>query len=401
MTTKIKSTVIDVSDIISDTTLTPTQKLESELERFGWTPELEAWLNRPVTIELPEEETEVVGKSGIVKRTLALETTSGESDYDQQMQEQFDAFNLNFATSYMPTALAAPSVSGTGTEEDPFVCYTIEDLHETINNNLNAFVELGGDIDAKGYVWTRTVSYFHGSLDGKGYTISDLQLAPTSDASVEVTMFALSDRLRLKNLTLLRPVADTTLYPWTRSASIICGTVVHAAAGTELIIDNVHIVGAYVNAYANGDTGDFGRGIFISEVRTLATITNCSITDSVLICTQSQKFPGGFVGWMYGAGGGLTMSGCKVENTVIYGGYGAAAILNYYHSAAQYLTIEDCEVDHCTMYTGRHGNVYVAGILGYKSGAANPMTISRCNVSNSSIIHRGYSGGVAGRVKLE
>jgi len=75
------------------------------------------------------------------------------------------------------------SGSGSGTEEDPYVITTVEQLQE-MKDNLTAYYELGNDIDASATSgWNDGAGFepigtenapFTGSLDGQGYKIENL-----------------------------------------------------------------------------------------------------------------------------------------------------------------------------------------------------------------------------------
>lgn len=69
--------------------------------------------------------------------------------------------------------------SGTGTEADPYIITTAEEL-QNINNNLSAYYILGNDIDLENADFTpignSTSGTFTGAFDGNGYTISNLNV---------------------------------------------------------------------------------------------------------------------------------------------------------------------------------------------------------------------------------
>jgi len=70
-------------------------------------------------------------------------------------------------------------MTGSGTPEDPYVIYDVDDL-QAMENDLSAYYELANDIDASATVgWNAGAGFapvddFEGSLDGKGYKVTDL-----------------------------------------------------------------------------------------------------------------------------------------------------------------------------------------------------------------------------------
>lgn len=86
---------------------------------------------------------------------------------------------------------AAFSGAGSGTQSDPYIITTPAQLQE-MNNDLDGYFKLGNDIDLTGFSWTPiagTVSSYYyttgfsGTLDGNGYTISNLQFETTATGS--------------------------------------------------------------------------------------------------------------------------------------------------------------------------------------------------------------------------
>ena len=73
-----------------------------------------------------------------------------------------------------------------GTEQDPYLIYTREDLY-AINSNLSAYFKLMSDIDLQNIEWIPLASLgspFTGQLDGNGYTIKNLTINQPSTRDV-------------------------------------------------------------------------------------------------------------------------------------------------------------------------------------------------------------------------
>ena len=81
-------------------------------------------------------------------------------------------------------------MTGSGTAEDPYIIQNVTDL-QNIDNDLTAYYELGGNIDASatsgwnggaGFLPIANFSSFTGQLDGKGFWVSDLFIDRSSVA---------------------------------------------------------------------------------------------------------------------------------------------------------------------------------------------------------------------------
>lgn len=77
------------------------------------------------------------------------------------------------------------TTTGSGTESDPYVLTTVAEL-QAIQDEPDAYYELGSDINASGTGF-QPISGFSGTLDGKGYEVTDLTIDTSND---EVGLFA-------------------------------------------------------------------------------------------------------------------------------------------------------------------------------------------------------------------
>lgn len=72
---------------------------------------------------------------------------------------------------------------GAGTQENPFIIETPQDL-QAIQNNLSAYYELANDIDMTGVTWTPiapdSTNRFTGTIDGKGHKILNFTINDTT-----------------------------------------------------------------------------------------------------------------------------------------------------------------------------------------------------------------------------
>ena len=77
----------------------------------------------------------------------------------------------------------AYDILGGGTTQDPYIITTAVQL-QNINENLEASYKLGANIDLTGIDWTpigNSTYQFKGTLDGNGYTISNLSILKDED----------------------------------------------------------------------------------------------------------------------------------------------------------------------------------------------------------------------------
>jgi hypothetical protein len=74
--------------------------------------------------------------------------------------------------------------TGAGTDVNPYILHNIAQLQE-IELDLDAFYQLGNDIDASGGDDFVTISAFTGVLDGQGHGIYDLHVGNNTDAFIE------------------------------------------------------------------------------------------------------------------------------------------------------------------------------------------------------------------------
>jgi hypothetical protein len=123
-----------------------------------------------------------------------------------------------------------PQLPGSGTADDPYKIVTTADL-VAINdhNNINAHYALVADIDMSGMVWsTAPISFFNGTFDGRGHTISNL----TIEGNYYIGLF---DKIMTDAV-----VTNLTI----QDANIIGDRYVGALAGVSMgHITNCHVTG--------------------------------------------------------------------------------------------------------------------------------------------------------------
>lgn len=70
-------------------------------------------------------------------------------------------------------------MTGTGTEKDPFIVYTIEDFRWAINQNCD-YVKLGADLDCSELEYWTGLTANAGTIDLDGHTVKNINITPIS-----------------------------------------------------------------------------------------------------------------------------------------------------------------------------------------------------------------------------
>ena len=300
---------------------------------------------------------------------------------------------------------------------------------QAMNDDLDGNYYLTQDIDASATLtWNdgagfipigNTSPHFSGSLDGCGYTISDLFIDSTADY---VGLFGETANASIANLT-LTDVSITGV----RWVGALAGALVADEAGT--IIHNVEVsgsvtvagastgrtLGGLVGSVTGGGTADLSDGVFIQECSSsisvenegirdstiggfigevyFGTITNCTSTGAVTgTSASSTEEAGGFIG----AGGLFYMNNCHATGAVTSNASYAdtGGFIGYDDGDSLY---EDCYASGDIIDTCTNGP-FVGGFAGETS---NGCVMTRCMASGDitatgSTSSTGAYGGFVG-----
>lgn len=165
---------------------------------------------------------------------------------------------------------------GSGTQLDPFIIQSPQDL-QNMNNNLTAYYELGNDIDMStfgNFIPIGKVNpYFTGYFDGKGYTITNLTI---NDNTNYAGLFALVNNANsyIRNV----KVENASVSNTTFNASIL---VSYLAIGT---VENCTVSGTVTGV-------DYVAGL-IGHAYTNTLVKNCNSFANVV----GNKYLGGLIG---------------------------------------------------------------------------------------------------------
>ena len=256
---------------------------------------------------------------------------------------------LTMVFSLMPAALAADTLSGSGTEDDPYLLATAADL-KAFRDMANAEASsklcatLTADIDLGGEAWTPfegpTVGgAYAGTFDGANHTIKGLSVNLTSNAGAG--LFGTVRGATIKNLKVEGNVSA--------SSSAFVGGIV-GRTQTSATIDSCSFAGTVTSTQKNDAAGT--AGIVGKVNKGPVTITNCANTATV---NGNGNIAAGILG--YGGSNKVTIENCY-NTGAISGQYYASGICGSTVKATS--SIRNCY--NSGTITATNGGGYYAGI---------------------------------------
>ena len=284
----------------------------------------------------------------------------------------------------LPTPVEA--MTGTGTIGDPFIISTPADLDD-VSDNLTAYYELGGDIDASATVgWNGGLGFkpigsiggnFAGHLDGKGYAINDLHI--NRPLEYEIGLFAgIESPATIQDLILNRPSIC--------AEPSILGALVGFIDGDGCVIEDVTINDLDLSGYdGSGDVGGM-----IGYWNGSGTFTNCYVIGGTISVGDPWGMDdvGGLIGWWSDG----VMSDCYSSVDIdVYEGdsFGVGGLIGWMDGG----TVEDCSA------TGDITGEYIqfsGGLVGWAWGWDALGHIMDCWASGDILDSTGYNGGFIG-----
>lgn len=287
----------------------------------------------------------------------------------------------------------ASALTGSGTEESPYVISTASEL-QAIGDDLDAHYELGGNINLSrldfepiGNEWDGP---FTGTLDGKGFTISNMNV--TSPDLKYTGLFGYLEGM-VCNLKL-----DNVYVSGGRFAGGVAGTVGVGGVVTdcEVLSGTVTVSGSPMRMAAGGITG-------VCE----GTVTRCSNGANVVVNGFGDT--GGIIGRV---NEDLVIEDCVnsgvIQTSITYYSYEtlvSGGIIGYVKNSEVIVT--NCENSGSVSSGDSADYVYSGGIIGYGSGSRT--SVKGCNNSGSitavsstyTSYYYTYSGGIIGRGATE
>lgn len=271
------------------------------------------------------------------------------------MKKRFLALLLVLAMvfSLMPAVLAADTLSGSGTEDDPYLLATAADL-KAFRDMANAEASsklcatLTADIDLGGEAWTPfepssgyVSEAYAGTFDGANHTIKGLSVNSTS--SNGVGLFGTVCGATIKNLKVEGNVSA--------SSSVFVGGIV-GKTQTSATIDSCSFAGTVTSTKKNGSAGTAG---IVGRVNAgTVTITNCANTAAI---NGTSAIAAGILG--NGGSNKVTIENCY-NTGAISGQYYASGICGSSTVKAQTSSIRNCY--NSGTITATNGGSYYAGI---------------------------------------
>ena len=257
---------------------------------------------------------------------------------------------LTLLVGLMPAALAADTLSGSGTEDDPYLLATAADL-KAFRDMANAEASsklcatLTADIDLGGEAWTPfegpTVGgAYAGTFDGANHTIKGLSVNLTS--STGAGLFGTVCGATIKNLKVEGNVSA--------SNSAFVGGIV-GRTQTSATIDSCSFAGTVTSTKKSGSS-NATAGIVGKVNKGPVTITNCANTATV---NGNGNIAAGILG--YGGSNKVTIENCY-NTGAISGQYYASGICGSTVKATS--SIRNCY--NSGTITATNGGNYYAGI---------------------------------------
>lgn len=275
--------------------------------------------------------------------------------------------------------------SGSGTEADPYLIKTADDLYD-VRNSPSSYFKLANDIDLKEWIadnypeagWVPICSSsnpFKGCLDGNGFTISGLFIKRTTDYN---GLFGYADGATVKNLNVNCDITGPSY-----TAAIM-------AYGSSITMTDCTVKGNINGGQYTGALVGYGSKL---------TLTDCAVEGNLSGGDQT----GGLVGKIEQTSNSSVVvttkiNACYVKGDISSTGKNVGGLIGYddssytYYYSSKYPTysntsnINDCYYDGNIIATGMH----VGGICGWGTGEYR-RCYAKGTVSGSEFV-----GGIVG-----
>ncbi len=270
------------------------------------------------------------------------------------------AFEVERSKYYTLTKTISASSKGYGTESNPILISTEEDLASIATDATNkatagVYYKMLNDITLTSENWSpigTSSRGFQGNFDGGGYTISGLKI--NNPNSTNQGLFGYAAGATIQNVTLFEPSVVANGF-----VGALCGMTYSSADGNT-IISNCAVVGGSVTCTGDGDGA--GTNAYVGGLvgcSYFATFTNCSNSSTV---TSSSEEVGGITGYILGYDSS-SITSCYNTGDVTSSGRNVGGIVG--NNANSVISIKAC------YNTGdiKSGDSRVGGIAGYNNGS--------------------------------
>ena len=279
------------------------------------------------------------------------------------------------------------SGSGSGTEADPYLITSPDELFE-VRNSPSSYYKLMNDIDLGDWLaeeyptqgWV-PIQNFTGTFDGNGHSITNLFINRPS--TQKVGLFGNAERpAKIVNVSLLNPVVYGEYYTGSLLGYGIECTI------SDITVKNAHIEGSSTNSYEVGGC--------VGHVKEARRFKNVTIIGSTII---GYGQVGGIIG-EFNYDVGSTLEDCYVYECKVIGTYTVGGLMGYAGSSAVTTEIIRCYVSG-TIINNFDGYGSANGIVGYAYMAGSPYTgdtftmrIADCRFDGR--VEAGYVAGIGG-----
>lgn len=284
---------------------------------------------------------------------------------------------IMMSLSFFTVEKTARAVTGSGTEDDPYLISTADDLRAAGADLTGHYKQLNDiDLNHKEFpvIAATNSPGFQGSYDGQGYKIQNLKI---SADSYYIGLFGCVKNAEIKNIKLIDPEVE---YTGTSSGPIIGGI---AAYASDSSITNCSVTGeGYIKNLSSG-------GGIVGEIKN-SNISDCHVSIPII----NNNTTGGIVGYCTGIS---TIERCYSTNDMTTRNITSSkvgGIVGYYSGGN--VTISKCySTGKLTSYS------YAGGIVG--SGSGNTLKVENCfSISDLKVNQIGTNtakaGGIIGQV---
>ena len=302
---------------------------------------------------------------------------------------------------------------GSGTADDPYEIANVQQLL-AINTDLGANYELVDDIDFSGISAWLPIGYysidieammngseevpkalaFHGTLDGNGHTMKNLNMAAPGLFGTGVFGFTSGNAY----------LHDINIEDFSTRSALIAGSLVGWASG-KTVIENVNVKNAnnkglsMVGALCGSSNGD----VTVKNVK----VNGGSATIGVSLLEGNVELLAGYgqVGGVIGGADGTSFENCSVRNfkviDKIKGNDGLGGLAGCANEAKY---IKNCSVENVTIKAKAGQVASIGGLVGFTGSeagiksAAKASKITGCSVKNVKIVAADEAEQIGGLV---
>lgn len=350
------------------------------------------------------------------KSNSSTKPNSSSNSTSKSQQSTNSKTESNSKTNSNTDSVVPSEITGSGTEDDPYVIYTGEQLGEIASNYNDlitapdyTYYKLGHDIDLSevDYAPIGTSSIpFYGEFDGNGHKISNLKLEDFSKSNPAYGLFAYTNNSSIHDVELS---IDFTFSPKGASTKVYVGGLVGYGSNTEIY--NVDVEGDISLASSQNTSA----GLYVGGIAGILTASNNyfvnltnSTSDVDITCNMEDSqnttnVVGGVVAAVLTSNSTKEVGIYSISSTYYHGNIdakdcagGIAGTLYYY------VSITDCVAEGDSINLSTENGCYAGGIVGqgyYMAGVLNTYsnfkTISASNTS-SSATYKAFAGSSIG-----